>query len=62
MEQQGGKTIFKFVVTILETALKRSPTVTSTKAGEHSDKVINNFDEEICPTVSRGRRQVDLTD
>lgn len=43
--------IFNFVVTILETALKCSPTVAPTKAGEHSDKKINNFDGEIWSMV-----------
>lgn len=44
-------TVFNFIVTILETALKSSPTVTPTKAGEQRDKEINNFDGEIWSIV-----------
>ena len=49
--QRDRKTVFNFMVTILETALKSSPTVTPTKAGEQRDKEINNFDGEIWSTV-----------
>lgn len=50
-EQSAKKTVFNFIVTILETALKYSPTVTRTKAGEQCDKKINNFGEEIWSMV-----------
>lgn len=36
-ERQGRKNVFNFIVTILETALKSSPIVTHTKAGEQSN-------------------------
>ena len=47
----GRKTVFNFVVTILETALKSSPTVTPTKAGKQRDEEINNFKGEIWSMV-----------
>lgn len=63
MERRGGKTIFNFVVAILETALKCSPTVT---AGEQRDKEISNFDGEIrsmvySPYLADGEEEVEAT-
>lgn len=60
------KTVFNFVVTILETALKSSPTVTPTKAGKQRGKEINNFDEEIwsmvySPYLADGEEEFDAT-
>ena len=45
--QQDRKTVFNFIITILEAALKSSPTVTPAKADEQHDKEINNFEGEI---------------
>ena len=44
---EGGKTVFNFIVTILESAMKCSPTVTPTKAAEQRDKEISNFTGEV---------------
>lgn len=65
-ERQGRKTVFNFVVTILETALKCSPTVTPTRAGEQRDKEINNFSGEIwsivySPYLADGEDEIDAT-
>lgn len=48
---QGGKTIFNFIVTILESAMDCSPTVTLTKATEQRDKEVNDFSDEIWSKV-----------
>lgn len=66
MERRGGKVIFNIVVTMLETALKCSPTVTLTKAGEQSDKEINKFDGEIwsmvySPYLADGEEEIEAT-
>lgn len=45
MNPEGGKTIFNFIVTILESAMRCSPTVTS-KAAEQRDMEISNFMEK----------------
>lgn len=45
--RQDRKTVFNFIVTILDTPLKSFPTVTPTKTGKQYDKKINNFDGEI---------------
>lgn len=63
---QHRKTVFNFIVTILETALKSSPTVKPTKAGEQRDKEINNFDGEIwsmvcSPYLADGEEEFDAT-
>ena len=50
-ERLAKTTVFNFIVTILETALKCSPTVIRTKAGEQRDKEINNFGREIWSMV-----------
>jgi len=51
LSPEGGKTIFNFIVTILESAMKCSPTVTPTKAAEHRDKEINNFSGDVWSKV-----------
>ncbi len=51
MNPEGGKTIFNFIVSILESAMKTSPTVTSTKAAEQRDKEINNFTGDVWSKV-----------
>lgn len=51
MNPEGGKTIFNFIVTILESAMKCSPTVTATKAAEQRDKEINNFTGDVWSKV-----------
>lgn len=60
------KTVFNFIVSILETALKSSPTVTPTKAGEQRDKEISNFEGEIwsmvcSPNLADGEEEFDAT-
>lgn len=65
-ERRGLKTVFNFIVTILETALKSSPTVTPTKAGEQCDNEINNFGREIwsvvhSPYLADGEEEFDAT-
>lgn len=50
-ERRGRKTVFNFIATVLETALKCSPTLTPTKAGEQRDKESNKFGGEIWSTV-----------
>lgn len=47
MKPESGKTIFNFIVAILESAMKCSPTVTPTKSAEQQGKEINNFSEEV---------------
>lgn len=51
LNPEGGKTIFNFIVTILEAAMKSSPTVTPTKAAEQQEKDINNFTGEAWSKV-----------
>ena len=64
--QQDRKTVFNFIVIILEIALKSSPTVTPTKAGQQRDKEINNCDGEIwsmvySPYLADGEEEFDAT-
>jgi hypothetical protein len=51
MSPEGGRTIFNFIVTILESAMKCSPTVTPSKAAEQRDKEISNFTREVWSKV-----------
>ena len=51
LNPEGGKTIFNFIVTILESAVKCPPTVTPTKAAEQRDKEISNFTGEVWSKV-----------
>lgn len=39
----GGKTVFNFIVSILESAVRCAPTVTPIKAAEQRDEEISNF-------------------
>lgn len=48
---EGGKTIFNFIVTILESAIKCSPTVTPTKVPEQREKENSNFTAEVWTKV-----------
>ena len=49
----GLKMVFSFIVAMLETALKSSPTVTPTKPGVLQDKEIHNFKDEVWSKVYR---------
>ncbi len=49
---EGGKTVFNFIVTILDSAMKCSPTVTPTKAVEQQEKEISNFTGGVWSEVS----------
>lgn len=49
--QSNKKSVFNFVITILEIAIKSSLTITPTKAGKQRDNKINNFDKEIWSMV-----------
>ena len=51
MNPEGGKTIFNFIVTILESAMKCSPTVSPTKAVEQRDNEISDFTAEVWSKV-----------
>jgi hypothetical protein len=51
LSPEGCKTIFNFIVTILESAMKSSPNVTPTKAVEQREKEIGNFKEEVWSKV-----------
>lgn len=64
-ERQDRKTVFNFVVTILETALKSSPTVIPAKAGKR-DKEIITFDIDTwsmvhSPYLADGEEEFDAT-
>lgn len=66
-EQGNLKTVFNFIVTILETALKSSPTVTAPTSGEQYDKeMIHNLDGETwsmdyAPYLADGEEGFDAT-
>jgi len=47
MSPQGGKTIFNFIVTILESAMKSSPNVSPTKDAEKRENEIANYRGEV---------------
>ena len=51
--QAGGglSMVFSFIVAMLETALKSTPTATPTKPGVLRDKEIHNFDDEVWSKV-----------
>ena len=51
--QAGGglSMVFSFIVAMLETALKSTPTATPTKPGVLQDKEIHNFDDEVWSKV-----------
>jgi hypothetical protein len=51
--QAGGglRMVFSFIVAMLETALKSTPTATPTKPGVLQDKEIHNFDDEVWSKV-----------
>jgi len=51
MNPEGGKTIFNFIVTILESAMKTSPTVKPTEAAEQRDKETDNFTADVWSKV-----------
>ncbi|KAL9103622.1 MAG: hypothetical protein Q9163_001349 [Psora crenata] len=51
MTKEGGKTIFNFIVTILESAIKSSPTVTPTKAAKQRDNKVGNYNAAVWPKV-----------
>ncbi|KAH0541712.1 hypothetical protein FGG08_003804 [Glutinoglossum americanum] len=48
---QGGKTIFNFIVTILESAMKSSPNVSPTKDAREQENEITNYREEVWSKV-----------
>lgn len=51
-QAEGGlKMVFSFIVAMLETALKSTPTATPTKPGPLQDKEIHNFDDEVWSKV-----------
>ena len=53
-QAEGGlRMVFSFVVTMLETALKSTPTATPTKPGVLQDNEIHNFDNEVWSKVYR---------
>ena len=43
--------VFSFIVAMLETALKSTPTSSPTKPGGLQDKEIHNFDDEVWSKV-----------
>ena len=43
--------VFSFIVAMLETALKSTPTATPTKPGVLQDKEIHNFHDEVWSKV-----------
>ncbi|MCJ1475906.1 hypothetical protein MMC13_004570 [Lambiella insularis] len=47
----GLSMVFSFIVAMLETALKSTPTATPTKPGVLQDKEIHNFDDEVWSKV-----------
>ena len=51
--QAGGglRMVFSFIVAMLETALKSTPTATTTKPGMLQDKEIHKFDDEVWSKV-----------
>ena len=51
--QAGGglRMVFSFIVAMLETAMKSTPTATPTKPGMLRDKEIHNFDDEVWSKV-----------
>ncbi|MCJ1383559.1 hypothetical protein MMC17_006673 [Xylographa soralifera] len=51
--QAGGglRMVFSFIVAMLETAMKSTPTATPTKPGVLQDKEIHNFDDEVWSKV-----------
>ncbi len=51
LNPEGGKTIFNLIVTILESAIKSTPIVTPTKAGEQQDKESSVSREEVWSRV-----------
>ena len=53
-QAEGGlRMVFSFIVTMLETALKSTPTATPTKPGVLQDNEIHNFDNEVWSKVYR---------
>ena len=52
IEAEGGLSmVFSFIVAMLETALKSTPTATPTKPGKQQDKEIQDFDDEVWSKV-----------
>ena len=51
MNPEGGRTVFNFIVSILESAIKSSPTVTPTKASEQRENEIGDFGGEVWSKV-----------
>ena len=45
--EEGLSMVFSFIVAMLETALKSTPTASPTKPGILQDKEIHNFDDEV---------------
>lgn len=43
--------VFSFIVAMLETALKSTPTTTPTKPGVLQDEEIHNFDDEVWSKI-----------
>lgn len=51
-QAEGGLSmVFSFIVAMLETALKSTPTATPTKPGMQQDKGTHNFDDEVWSKV-----------
>ena len=47
----GLNMVYSFIVTMLENALKSTPTATPTKPGKQQDKEIQDFDKEVWPKI-----------
>lgn len=53
-QAEGGLSmVFSFIVAMLETALKSTPTATPTKPGKQQDKEIQDFDHEVLSKVNK---------
>jgi hypothetical protein len=45
------KIVFNFIVTMMETAMKRTPNATPTKPGQLQEKEVNQFEDEVWSKV-----------
>ncbi|KAI9764380.1 MAG: hypothetical protein M1840_008518 [Geoglossum simile] len=51
MTDKGLRTIFNFIISILETAMKSTPNATPTKPGEKRDREVHDFHDEVWDQV-----------
>ena len=59
IEAEGGLSmVFSFIVAMLETALKSTPTATPTKPGKQQDKKIQDLIMRFCQRLTNSWRRV----